>query len=440
MVGWIFTIDEKFPQHWDIAQRSGFWDVTKNYEVQEGDNIFFWQTGRNRGLRGHVRATQDMRALEPGEYQPWSPSDPRQYAYRVRFEVISNRIRKQPNWNDIQTTIKSKDHANKGVIKANSSAGTARLAAYFQHSEADLSWPPVAIDWNIAPGETLLRREIHDKYGGSRQGGIGPSRVSQNVLIFTDPAKGEAFGYNYDGWHDDGTFHYTGEGQVGDQSFRAGNKAIRDHLPNGRSLRVFESNGASTTYVGEFELADPGYEVADAPDRNGEMRSVIVFRLEPVTRALTTVGVTAPTATPGVVDLPIEANLAEKYAVSPHGESTERRRIEGALVNRYAAWLKAHGHDAGRKQITPAGELRPLFNDLYNHTARELIEAKGSTSRDAVRMAIGQVLDYARHVDHDGLAVLLPSRPREDLLALILSCYIACIWETVDGEFDRADP
>lgn len=24
MAGWIFTIDERFPQHWDIAQRSGF--------------------------------------------------------------------------------------------------------------------------------------------------------------------------------------------------------------------------------------------------------------------------------------------------------------------------------------------------------------------------------------------------------------------------------
>lgn len=63
-----------------------------------------------------------MRVLEPDEYQPWSPSDPRQYAYRVRFEVISNRTREQPNWNDIQTALRSRDYANQGVIKAKSSA------------------------------------------------------------------------------------------------------------------------------------------------------------------------------------------------------------------------------------------------------------------------------------------------------------------------------
>ena len=82
-----------------------------------------------------------------------------------------------------------------------------------------------ATTWTLPPGETIRRVDLHSAYGGGGQGGIAPSARTPNVLIFSDPASGEQHGY-FDGWHEDGLFHYTGEGQRGDQQMRGGNSAI----------------------------------------------------------------------------------------------------------------------------------------------------------------------------------------------------------------------
>jgi hypothetical protein len=96
--------------------------------------------------------------------------------------------------------------------------------------------------WGLVPGDTIPRTALHDVYGGSRQGGIAPSRVSPNVLIFTDPRAGSQHGYIYDGWDpaDPTLFRYTGEGQRGDQRMIGGNRAILEHPTDGRALRLFK--------------------------------------------------------------------------------------------------------------------------------------------------------------------------------------------------------
>ncbi|NAZ85228.1 hypothetical protein [Kineococcus indalonis] len=58
--------------------------------------------------------------------------------------------------------------------------------------------------------------------------------------------------------------------------------------------------------------------------------------------------------------------------------------------------------------------------DAYDRATATLIEAKASSSRSDIRMAIGQLLDYRRHIDQPAhCAVLLPARPSDDLLDLI---------------------
>src|SRR4029079_3149054 len=95
----------------------------------------------------------------------------------------------------------------------------------------------------LAPGESIRRTELHAKYGGRRQGGISPSRVGPYVFLIT-AVGGQAYGYIYDGRSDeDGFFHYTGEGQLGDQRMTQGNRAIRDHQAEGRELHLFEAHG-----------------------------------------------------------------------------------------------------------------------------------------------------------------------------------------------------
>ena len=91
--------------------------------------------------------------------------------------------------------------------------------------------------WTLSKGEKILRRVLHDRYGGGRQGGIAPSRKSPNVFIFSERAVGEQHGYK-DRMQGE-FFFYVGEGQQGEQQMTHGNKAILKHLEDGRKIRLF---------------------------------------------------------------------------------------------------------------------------------------------------------------------------------------------------------
>src|SRR5271169_2136063 len=90
----------------------------------------------------------------------------------------------------------------------------------------------------FSPGRMYRRRELHEKFGGQRQGGISTPARAPFVLLITGDS-GKQHGYS-DEWSDDGLFLYTGEGQHGDMRLSGGNLAIRDHGKNGKALHVFE--------------------------------------------------------------------------------------------------------------------------------------------------------------------------------------------------------
>ena len=124
------------------------------------------------------------------------------------------------------------------------------------------------------------RRELHELYGGQEQGGISTPAAQKLVMIFAGPS-GEMYGYK-DGWDGNGEFRFTGEGQVGDMQFVRGNLAIRDHAGNGKELHLFEAIGhGNVRYVGQMKYV--GHDlVPNRPDRQGNPRMAIVFRLAPV--------------------------------------------------------------------------------------------------------------------------------------------------------------
>jgi hypothetical protein len=173
--------------------------------------------------------------------------------------------------------------------------------------------------WALLPGEMIERGMLHERYGGRQQGSIGPSRTSPNVLIFTDPPTGEPHGY-IDRWESDGCFHYTGEGQRGDQQMKSGNAAILHHRRDGRALRLFLGARGRVKYEGEFELpSDRPFYTTDAPETgNGPTRSVIVFRLQPrdISPKPSSPALDRILA-PGVVHVPVEAQWTEKAFVAP---------------------------------------------------------------------------------------------------------------------------
>jgi hypothetical protein len=136
------------------------------------------------------------------------------------------------------------------------------------------------MEWRLQPGDRIWRKDLHDLYGGRRQGGIGPSTKSPNVFVFTDAASGEEHGYR-DRWESADSLLYTGEGQVGDQQMKQGNAAILHHQAQGRALRVFQGARGNIEYVGQFVVDETNpWKFAQAPETGGgPLRRVIVFRL-----------------------------------------------------------------------------------------------------------------------------------------------------------------
>lgn len=290
-------------------------------------------------------------------------------------------------------------------------------------------------DWTLNPGELIERRALHDSFGGGRQGGIGPSRQSPNVFIFFDRASGEQHGY-IDDWQEDGCLHYTGEGQRGDQVMKAGNAAILNHRRDGRALRIFAGVGGTVEYMDEFEIdATRPWYTTDAPETgDGPIRSVIVFRLRPKTIAPRPgAGYFRLSTTDEIDHVPVEDQHTERMFVEPHREPYEAERREAALVLDFRNYLAGKGYEVTRLRIRPEGEAKPLYSDLYIAGVL-LVEAKGSIERGAVRMALGQLLDYGRFVP-EGVrrAILLPSKPRRDVLALIRCSGVAAIWRHEAG-------
>lgn len=285
----------------------------------------------------------------------------------------------------------------------------------------------------LQAGDRLTRREVHARFGGRQQGGIGPSSKTPVVLFFTDPVTGHRHGY-YDGWDDDGLFNYVGEGQTGDQRLVQGNKSIVNHRADGRTLEGFLATGPVVTYLGEFVLVD--HYFTDAHETGSDvLRQVVVFRLRPTAK----VPVSLPHAPftrpdrPNVEVVAVEERNTERAFVTPDREPYELERRESALVHRYREHLIRLGHDVQRLRVLPPGETAPLYSDLWDVTSRDLIEAKATVSRDHLRTAVGQLLDYGRFANATSLTVLVPSRPRPDLIAYLTSAGIHAVYPHGDS-------
>ena len=296
-----------------------------------------------------------------------------------------------------------------------------------------------ATDWYLTPGDSILRRALHEEFGGRPRGGIGPSSKTPNVFIFSDPATGEKHGY-HDVWMADGCFHYTGEGQHGDQQMKSGNTAILNHINEGRALRVFQGTSGTVIYVDEFEVdtTEPFYRTDASESGGGPTREVIVFRLRPkhIEPPEPTSKLAEILAGPSNIAVPIEQQHTEKAYVAPSDTPYDAERREQKLVLDFEEYLCGLGHKVFRNQLIPTEEARPLLTDLYDETLDMLVEAKGTVERGAIRMAIGQLADYKRFFD-DGsprhLAVLVPREPRKDLCELLAAEDIYVIFRNRDG-------
>jgi hypothetical protein len=145
----------------------------------------------------------------------------------------------------------------------------------------------------------------------------------------------------------------------------------------------------------------------------------------------------AVTPTGSAEAIPIEKIGRSTYSL-PRSESAVAVKREADLMARYQAHLESLGHKCWRYRIRPPGEPYDLYTDLFDETAGVLYEAKGVVTREAVRMAVGQLLDYARHIPGPPQrAILLPARPGQDLLAFMHAQNIQCVYELSPGRYGR---
>ena len=173
--------------------------------------------------------------------------------------------------------------------------------------------------------------------------------------------------------------------------------------------------------------------MSDAPDVNGEIRKVIVFRLKPVGPIKAAGLPTAAeewkpeTSKPDCTLIEPENRATEQFTSAAVEERTAERR-ESELVAAYCAYRQRQGlGPLKRLKIKPSGETQSLYSDLFDPATSLVIEAKGTVTREAIRMSLGQLLDYRRFVDQSRLAVLLPESPRKDLGELLFAYDVSII-------------
>ncbi|MFG2228901.1 hypothetical protein ACGFNX_02605 [Streptomyces sp. NPDC048723] len=356
----------------------------------------------------------------------------------------------------------------------------------------------------INPGDVRTRTEIRAAFGGSPQGGICPSDDMHSVNLYSDPDVGEQAGY-YDGWlaEEDElgpVFEYTGAGKSGDQTFDgvagSGNRAVLRHAEQDRVLRVFTrvgkvpgSDTKTHRYLGMFTLDGmQPYVWRRVHGEDGEERSVLVFRLRPEGavqhaaqdvipaaeettaefvpfQAVTAAMFQSDPATSGALPLPkqrvrkgdtgrkaapnaetsgtfvVPEAFGTKLSIRAATAATVAVRHEAELTQAYKAHLETAGHQTGAFQIKVKGLTSTLRTDLYDATDHVLYEAKGSNSREDVRMALGQILDYSRYVkspEHEGepkRVILLPSAPTPDMYTLLDRYDVEVVYRSHDGRF-----
>ena len=119
--------------------------------------------------------------------------------------------------------------------------------------------------------------DLHDHYGGNPQSGIAPCANYPFIFLFTS-SSGDEHGYQ-DSCRSETEYLYTGEGQFGDMEMTRGNRAILNHVEDGRELHLFKKiSSGEYAYVGQF--AYQSHSMVAGDDTEGKSRQMIQFRLK----------------------------------------------------------------------------------------------------------------------------------------------------------------
>lgn len=100
----IIKVDRTTEDHWDYAKRNGFWDMPKRFNLDDGDTVLFWRGGSPARVLGQARVIGTTVSLSPEEPHAWSPTDHRQYKYRVPMADFHDLPNMDVRYNDFGLT------------------------------------------------------------------------------------------------------------------------------------------------------------------------------------------------------------------------------------------------------------------------------------------------------------------------------------------------
>jgi len=303
---------------------------------------------------------------------------------------------------------------------------------------------------NVEVGDRLTRSQLNERFGGGIQGGILTPAGGRYIFLFSDPKAGSLYGYDFDGWESCShtTFFYTGGGSEGPQTLTHRNNTLFESQATGREIHLFlavDTRAGSQEkiheYLGQFALhkAAP-YRVETGLDADRkELRTVLVFRLDRYEteqlseRAGRSIASSIASST-GARPVSREASNILTYTRTGVRNNTGSRR-ERVLEDKLIDWLEEKGKVASRLEIRIEGQSGRLYTDTWVNDDRELFEVKGDATRNDVRMAVAQLLDYRRHIDPppSRATVVLPLHPGADLAELIASCGLELAIMTESG-------
>ncbi|MCT1802932.1 hypothetical protein M3B51_09060 [Kocuria carniphila] len=143
----------------------------------------------------------------------------------------------------------------------------------------------------------------------------------------------------------------------------------------------------------------------DGPDQASDLRSAVVLRLIRNDECTTTASpaevfqtyAETPSVETKVKVVAAEGHHVDKVDIPEKKPGTAYRR-ERSLENLLSQKLARQGVKAARLEITNRGQSKPLMTDTWDKEHQELYKAKDTVARAKVREAIGQLLDYRRHI------------------------------------------
>lgn len=130
MTSWVVSIDKAHSGHWAIAKKQGFWDLSKDVPIAQGDLVYFWQA--RKSFVAQTRATTSAQPISPGAPASWEDSGTRAYVARFEFEVIDESPNASPKWIiDIGPQLSGKTPDLRNIPGFDDPGDEAVLASFF---------------------------------------------------------------------------------------------------------------------------------------------------------------------------------------------------------------------------------------------------------------------------------------------------------------------